>query len=169
MKKTLLGLLFLLESLCLYSQVKASPSLSTGYISHGSTFGVNAEVGIDYEFIYPRIDLSVNLRYSQFGVSIINQAYILAASSFISYVVVNGERHRVMLGPGITVGKFNGDSRELADMRDQNTVWFNPVKLRYDYYFGKRSKIGFDFAMYGEGKEDSLYLGLVMGYVLHNP
>ena len=167
MKKYLLGILFLLESVYLYSQVKASPYLSTGYLSHASTFGVNAEAGIDYEFIYPRIDLAVNLRYSQFGTSIVNQAYILSASSFVSYVLLNGERHRIMFGPGFSVGKYNGDSRELADMRGQGTIWFNPVKFRYDYFFGNRSKIGFDLAVYGEGKEDSLYLGLVMGYLLH--
>ena len=166
MKQWLLGLSFLLLSLCIQAQVKVSPSLSTGYLNQASGFGINTELGVDYEFILPRIDLAFNLRYSLLDGSLENQVNILAASSFISYVFLNGERHRIMFGPGITVGKYNGNMQNTAVEKEDKTFWINPVKLRYDYYFGKRSKIGLDFAIYGVDKDKSLYLGLLMGFLI---
>ena len=167
MKKWFLGLSFLLVSLCLHSQVKVSPSWSTGYLNHASRIGVNTEVGIDYEFILPRIDVAFNLRYSLLDADIKNQVNIMAASSFVSYVFLNGPRHRIMFGPGVTVGKYKRNSPDSGVEKDYKAIWFNPVKLRYDYYFGKRSKVGVDLAVYGEDEEDSLYVGLVLGYLMH--
>jgi|GEM_PF-2527215 len=166
MKNWLLGLSLLMISSCLYSQVKVSPSLSTGYLNHASRVGVNTELGIDYEFILPRVDVAFSLRYSLLDANIDNQVNILAASSFISYVLLNGERHRIMFGPGITVGKYKRNTPDSQQQKDYKAVWVNPVKLRYDYYFGKRSKIGLDFSVYGEEKENSVYLGLVLGYLI---
>lgn len=166
MKKWFLGLSLLMVSHCLYPQVKVSPSLSTGYLNHASRIGLNTELGIDYEFILPRIDLAFSLRYSLLDANIDKQVNILAASSFVSYVFLNGERHRIMFGPGITVGKYKRNEQDSEIQTDYTAVWINPVKLRYDYYFGKRSKIGFDFSVYGEEKENSLYLGLVLGYLI---
>jgi len=166
MKKWLPGLSFLLFSLVLNAQVKISPSLSTGYLNQASAFGINTELGIDYEFILPRIDLAFNLRYSLLDGSLENQVNILAASSFISYVFLNGERHRIMFGPGITVGRYKGNMQNSGVEKDDKTFWINPVKLRYDYYFGKRSKIGLDVAVYGVDKDKSVYLGLLMGFLI---
>lgn len=166
MKKWLPGLSFLLLCFCLQAQVKVSPSLSTGYLNQSSGFGINTELGIDYEFILPRIDLAFNLRYSLLDASLENQVNVLAASSFISYVFLNGERHRIMFGPGITIGKYISDSPSPEVEKNYKAFWINPIKLRYDYYFGKRSKIGVDLAVYGVDENRSVYLGFLMGFLL---
>ncbi|HKJ80245.1 MAG TPA: hypothetical protein VKA10_11950, partial [Prolixibacteraceae bacterium] len=137
--------------------------ISTGYMSHLSRKGINSELGIDFE-ISKKIDISANLRYSSLNKNHNSEIRIKAISSFLSYILVNTEYHRLMIGPGISFGKYKIYYNSKLD-KDIHNIWLNPVKIRYDYNINTNFKIGLDASLYGDDGDGSFYFGVTTGYI----
>lgn len=161
--KFVLTVTLLSVSFVCLAQIKVSPFISSGYMSHLRRTGLNTEIGIDFELI-KRIDILSSLRYSLLDANSDNQVKIKAASLFLSYIPVNNENHRLMVGPGISYGNYERYTKSLGGFeKEYDSFWFNPVKIRYDYKI-QSFKVGLDASLYGEDGDDSTYIGLVLSY-----
>jgi hypothetical protein len=147
-----------------YSQVTISPYLSVGYMNHLTRNGINSELGVDFEIV-KRINVSTNFRYSLLDEGTDNEIGVRAASLFLSYVILNQEHHKLMIGPGISYGNYKRYTENIGFEKEYKDYWFNPLKLRYDYIFSSNIKIGLDASIYGDDRDGATYLGLVCGYV----
>jgi hypothetical protein len=125
------------------AQVKISPFISSGYMSHLTRQGINTELGISFELL-KRIDISASARYSLLDSNSDNQVKVKAFNSFISYVLINKEKHKLMLGPGISYGNYERYTAPNGFEKEYNDLWINPIKIRYDYRLSNKFKIGFD-------------------------
>lgn len=162
MKKLLL-LLFIVLPFTLHSQVFITPYVSSGYINHLGRNGINSEFGIEAEF-FKRLDLSVNYRYTKATRDIGNDVTISGMSSTISYILINRNNHRFMLGTGLTYGKYKRYTDYLGLDNHYEQVWWDPVKLRYDYTIHDRIRVGAIFSLTGEDGDGSTYIGVLLGY-----
>lgn len=147
-----------------YSQVTFSPYVSAGYVNHLTRNGINTEIGIDFEFI-KRINVSTSYRYSLLDKNTDNEIETKALSLFLSYVILNNEHNKLMIGPGISYGNYIRYTENIGFEKEYWEYWFNPVKLRYDYIFNSKIKLGLDASLYGDDGDGAIYLGLVIGYV----
>jgi hypothetical protein len=148
-----------------YSQVAISPYLSVGYMNHLTRNGINSELGVDFEII-KRINVSTSFRYSLLDKGTENEIEVKAASLFLSYVILNQKHHKLMIGPGISYGNYKRYTENIGGFeKEYKDYWFNPLKLRYDYIFSSKIKIGLDASLYGDDGDGGTYLGLVCGYV----
>ena len=166
MKKQQIYLVFILLifPVISYSQVTISPYLSVGYMNHLTRNGINSELGIDFEFI-KRINVSTSFRYSSLDKKTDNEIETKALSIFLSYVILNKEHHKLMIGPGFTYGNYKRYTENIGFEKEYKEYWFNPVKFRYDYIFSSKIKIGLDASLYGDDGDGATYFGLVFGYV----
>ena len=166
MKKTKLYLIMIVMTFPIlsYSQVTVSPYLSSGYMNHLTRNGVNSEIGIDFTFIR-RINISASYRYSLLDKKTANEIEVKDRSLFLSYVILNREHHKLMLGPGFSYGNYKRYTEGIGFEKEYKSYWFNPLKLRYDYIFSSKLKVGLDASLYGDDGDGATYLGLVIGYV----
>lgn len=162
MKKLLLFLI-ITSPLTLFAQVNITPYLSSGYIKHLGRTGINSEIGIEAEF-FRRLDLSVNYRYTKATRDVANDVTISGISSNISYILINRNDHRFMLGTGLTYGRYERYTDYLGLDNHYKKIWFDPAKLRYDYTILERIRIGAIFSITGEDGDGSTYFGLLLGY-----
>lgn len=162
-KLLILLLVFILFPVSIFGQVKITSYLSAGYINHLTRNGINAELGFDVEFL-KRIDLSMNLRYSTADKNNENEVTVQAISSYLSFVIINRETHRLMLGPGISYGKYKRYSELFGFEKEYNSDWFNFLKIRYDYSISPNLIIGLDLSLYGDDGDASYYSGVLLGY-----
>jgi hypothetical protein len=162
MKKLLL--FFSIITQCtLYSQVHITPYVSSGYINHLGRNGINTELGIDAEF-FKRLDLSINYRYTKANRDIGNEVTISGMSSNISYILINRNNHRFMFGPGLTLGKYRRYTDYLGFEKEYESLWFDFVKLRYDYTIFDKIRLGSIIYLTGDDGDSSTYFGLLIGY-----
>ena len=166
MKKSKLCLLIivLIFPIISYSQVTISPYLSVGYMNHLTRNGINSELGVDFEII-KRINVSASFRYSLLDKKTDNEIEVKATSLFLSYVILNQGHHKLMIGPGISYGNYKRYTENIGFEKAYKEYWFNPLKLRYDYIFNTKIKIGLDASLYGDDGDGATYLGLVLGYI----
>lgn len=162
MKKLLLLFLIILPS-TLHSQVHITPYVSSGYIKHLGRTGINSEFGLDAEF-FKRLDLSINYRSTKATRDVGNDVTISGISSNISYILVNRSNHRFMLGTGLTYGRYERFTDYLGLDNHYEDVWFDPVKLRYDYTILDRIRVGAIISLTGEDGDGSTYFGVLFGY-----
>jgi hypothetical protein len=162
MKKLLL-LLLMTMPLTLYSQIHITPYISSGYINHLTRNGINSELGIETEF-FKRLDLSINYRYTKANRDIGNQVTISGMSSNLSYILTNSNKHRLMIGPGFTFGKYKRYTDYLGFEKEYESAWFDFVKIRYDYTFFNNIRVGSILHLTGDDGDSSTYLGFLIGY-----
>jgi len=162
MKKLFL-LLFSILPFALYSQVHITPYVSLGYISHLERNGINTELGIEAEFL-KRLDLSINYRYAKAINDIGNDVIISGIASNISYILINRNNHRFMLGTGLTYGKYTRYTDYLGLEKEYEDSWWDPVKLRYDYTLREKIRVGAIFSITGDDGDGSTYFGVLVGY-----
>jgi len=161
--KRLLLLLLIIPPFTLHSQIYITPYVSSGYINHLSRNGLNTEFGAEAEF-FKRLDLSVNFRFAKATRDIGNDVTISGISSNISYVLINRDNHRFMLGTGLTYGRYKRYSDYLGLDNHYEKAWWDPVKLRYDYTIHDRIRAGVIFSLSGEDGDGSTYIGVLLGY-----
>jgi hypothetical protein len=162
MKKLLL-LLLIISPFTLYSQVYITPYVSSGYINHLGRKGINTELGIEAE-LFKRLDLSINYRYTKADRAIGNEVEISGITSNISYVLINRNNHRFMFGPGLTFGRYTRNSDYLGFEKEYKSLWFDFVKLRYDYTINEKIRVGTIVNLTGDDGDSSTYFGLLIGY-----
>lgn len=162
MKKLLL-LLFIIFPFTLNSQVYITPYVSSGYINHLGRTGINSEFGIEAEF-FKRVDLSINYRSAKATRDIGNDVTISGISSNISYILINRNNHRFMLGTGLTYGKYKRYTDYLGLDNHYEESWWDPIKLRYDYTIHDRIRVGAIISITGEDGDGSTYFGALLGY-----
>jgi hypothetical protein len=162
MKNLFLSLLIICP-LTLFSQVSVTPYISSGYISHLGRTGINSEVGIDVE-LYKHLDFSVNYRYARANNGIGNEVTIKGITSNISFILINQNNHRFMLGPGFTYGNYKRYTDYLGFEKEYKAYWFDFVRLRYDYTIQDRYRIGAIVSLFGDDGDSSTYFGLLVGY-----
>ncbi len=164
MTRTKILLIIITFPIISYAQMSISPYLSTGYMNHLARNGINSEFGIDFEFI-KRINVSTGYRYSLLDKKTDNEVEVKALSLFLSYVILNKEHHKLMIGPGVSFGNYKRYTKNIGFEKEYKAFWLNPIKLRYDYIFKSKIKIGLDASIYDDDGDGSTYLGLVLGYV----
>jgi hypothetical protein len=162
MKKLLL-LLLIITPLTLYSQVHITPYVSSGYINHLGRNGVNSELGIEAEF-FKRLDLSINYRSTKATRDVGNDVTISGISSNISFILINRNNHRFMLGTGLTYGKYKRYTDYLGLDNHYEEAWWDPAKLRYDYTIQDKIRVGAIISLTGEDGDGSTYFGVLLGY-----
>lgn len=162
MKKLLL-LLLIISPFTLHSQVFITPYVSSGYINHLGRNGINSEFGIEAEF-FKRLDLSVHYRYTKATRDIGNDVTISGMSSTISFILINRNNHRFMLGTGLAYGRYKRYTDYLGFEKEYESSWWDPVKLRYDYTVLDKIRVGAIISLTGEDGDGSTYLGVLLGY-----
>jgi hypothetical protein len=161
--KKLLFLLLIIFPFTLHSQVYISPYASSGYINHLGRNGINTELGVEAEF-FKRLDLSINYRYTKANRDERNEVTISGVTSNISYILINRNNHRFMLGPGLTLGRYKRFTDYLGFEKEYESLWFDYVKLRYDYAIHDKIRVGTIIHLTGDDGDSSTYFGLLIGY-----
>ena len=161
--KKLLPLLLIIFPFTLHSQIYVTPYISSGHFNHLTRTGNNTELGIEVEF-FRRLDLSTNYRYTKATRDIGNDVTISGISSNISYILINRNNHRFMLGPGFTLGKYTRYTDYLGLDHQYESIWFDPLKLRYDYTILDKIRLGAIISITGEDGDGSTYFGVLLGY-----
>ncbi len=159
-----LSLFLILISVPGISQNTVSPYLFGGYMNHLTRNGVNGGVGVDLG-ITKYANLAIEYRYSLLDNNSANQVDISGYSMFLSYVILNKEHHKIMVGTGIGYEKYTRYTETIGFEKQYYGFCYNPVKLRYDYIFGNHLKVGIDATLYGDDGDGSLFTGFVLGYV----
>jgi hypothetical protein len=160
--KKLLILCLAFFPFALFSQVIYTPYISTGYINHLGRTGINTEIGIDAE-ILRRLDLSANYRYSKATHDAGNDVTVSGLSANASFIIINRGKHRFMLGTGFTYGRYERYTDYLGFEKAHRSIWFDPVKIRYDYTIMNRLRIGAIASLTGEDGDGSTYVGILAG------
>lgn len=165
MKKLTLTILFIVLILPFfsYSQLKTSPYVSVGYINHIGRNGINTELGLDFEF-KKRINISPNYRYASLANDTENEITINSLSLFLSYILLNKKQYKLMVGSGISYGSYKRFTSNIGLEKNYNDIGFNPIKLRYNYLFSSKIKIGLDASIYGDDGDGSTFIGINFGY-----
>lgn len=161
--RKLLFFLFLMLPFYAYAQVSITPYVSTGYINHLQRTGLNTELGFDLE-LFKRLDFSINYRHAKATLDIGNDVKIKGISSNLSYIIINRNSHRLMLGTGMTFGKYTRYTDYLGLEHQYTALWFDPVKLRYDYTINDVVRIGAIFSIPGEDGDGSTIIGALLGF-----
>ena len=65
---------------------------------------------------------------------------------------------------GLTYGKYKRYTDYLGLDNHYEEVWWDPVKLRYDYTIHDRIRLGAIFSLTGEDGDGSTYIGVLLGY-----
>jgi hypothetical protein len=162
MKKLLL-LLLIISPLTLHSQIHITPYVSSGYINHLGRDGLNTEFGVEAEF-FKRLDLSINYRFAKATRDIGNDVTFSGISSTISYILINQNNHRFMLGTGLTNGRYKRYTDYLGFEKEYEDSWWDPIKLRYDYTLPDKIRVGAIISLTGEDGDSSTYFGVLLGY-----
>jgi hypothetical protein len=91
---------------------------------------------------------------------------VSAVSANISYVIINRNNHRLMLGPGLSYGKYTRDTGTPGYDKEHTSIWFDWGKLHYDYTVKNKYRFGIKASLSGEDGDGSTYIGLILGIKL---
>ncbi len=155
------ALVFLLTSLTSIGQVALSPCMSAGYAKHLGRDGFNLELGVEGEF-FQRVDITLNYRYMNAE----QEINVSAISANFSYVFINRDNHRLMLGPGFSYGHYKRSTGTSGYDKEYTSTWFDWCKIRYDYTLYDRYRIGLISSLSGEDGDQTFYVGVVVGFKL---
>lgn len=156
-------LLVIYSNLETIAQNKFSIFTSTGYTNHLNRNGINLELGLDYE-IFKRLDISMAYRYNYMNRNIDSKVEVNNVSLYLSWIVLNKNSHRCLIGPGVFYGKYLRFSNYMGFEKEYTDTWINPVRLQYDYTFPKNVKIGGIVSLYGDDGDGTTYFGFLLGY-----
>lgn len=154
-------LVLLLSSITSIGQVIISPYASTGYARHLGRDGINLELGIESE-IFQRVDITLNYRLMNAE----KEIKVSAISANVSYVLINRDNHRLMLGPGFSYGNYTRSTDTPGYDKNYTSTWFDWCKIRYDYTLCDRYRLGLISSFYGDDGDGTLYFGFVVGFKL---
>ncbi len=157
------GLLVIFLNIETTAQNKFSIFTTTGYTNHLNRNGINLEIGFDYE-IFKWLDISMAYRYNYMNRNIDNKVEINNASLYLSWIILNKNSQRLLVGSGIYYGKYNRFTEHIGFEKEYTETWINPVRLQYDYTFSKNIRIGGILSLYGDDGDGTTYLGLMLGY-----
>lgn len=116
--------------------------------------------------ITKRVNLAIEARYSLMDRDNANEVQINAYSGYISVSLINNGKHRVMMGPGFSIGNYRRFTSPFGFEKEYKSTWVNFAKMRYDYRLASGLSIGTDMSLYGDDGDGSFYFGLVLGYRL---
>ena len=154
-------LVFVMSCIASSGQVVISPYISTGYAHHLGRNGINVELGIESEF-FQRVDITLNYRYMNAE----QEIKVSAISANISYVFINRDNHRLMLGPGFSGGNYKRSTGTPGYDKEYTSTWFDWCKIRYDYTLYDRFRLGLITSLYGDDGDGTFYVGFVAGFKL---
>jgi hypothetical protein len=154
-------LIFVMSCIASSGQVAISPYISAGYAEHLKFNGINLELGIESEF-FQRVDITLNYRYMNAD----KEIKVSAISANISYVFINRDNHRLMLGPGFSYGNYKRSTGTPGYDKDHTSTWFDWCKIRYDYTLCDRYRLGLIASLYGDDGDGTIYVGVVAGFKL---
>ncbi|MCF8335552.1 MAG: hypothetical protein K9H65_03010 [Bacteroidales bacterium] len=165
-KKLIIVTIAILSTSFAYTQNNLTAFFSPGYISHFGN-GYNLEAGIDYEIVR-FLDVAVNYRHAKTFAHEVDEVNMSNISAFISWIALNKNDHRLMLGPGIHYGTYERYSSwdEGTWHKEYSSYTIDYVKVRYDYSINERISIGSMASIFGDDGDGSLSAGLVVGYRL---
>ena len=145
----------------IFGQVNITPYISAGVANHLIGNGLNYELGIESEF-FKRADITLNYRH----MNVLGQVRVSAVSANISFVVINRNNHRLMLGPGLSYGKYTRETGTPGYDKEYTSMWFDWGKIQYDYTVKSKYRFGIKVSLSGEDGDGSTFIGLVIGYKL---
>lgn len=154
----LIFIALLLFTTASFGQIITTPYISAGWANHLTRNGLNYECGLETEFL-KRVDLTINYRHMNLEQEII----VSAVSVNISYIVVNRNNHRLMVGPGFSYGNYKRDTETPFYDKEYNSSWFDWGKIRYDYTINDKIRIGVIGSLSGEDGDGSTFVGLLLG------
>ena len=158
----LCGLLAIVSNLDTIAQNKFSIFTSTGYTNHLTRNGINMEIGFDYE-ILKRLDITMAYRYNYMSRDNDHKVEINNTSLYLSWIILNRNSHRFLIGSGLYYGKYKRYS-DYSFEKEYTQIWINPVRLLYDYTFSNNVRIGGIVSMYGDDGDGTSYFGFLLGY-----
>jgi len=153
-------LVLLLSGLTSVGQVIISPYLSAGYASHLGRNGINLEAGVESEF-FQRADVTLNYRYMNAE----KEIKVSAISVNLSYILINRDNHRLMIGPGFSCGNYTRSTGTPGYDKNYTSAWFDWCRIRYDYTIRGRFKLGLISSLYGDDGDKTFYAGLLAGFI----
>lgn len=157
------GFLAILTNVNMVAQNKWSVFTSTGYTSHLSRQGINWELGLDYE-VWKWFDISAAYRYNYMNRNMDNKVEVNNMSLYLSWIALNKNSHRLLIGPGIFYGKYLRYTDYMGFEKEYSMTWLNPVRIQYDYTFPKKFRIGGIVSLYGDDADGTTYFGFLAGY-----
>ena len=159
--KILITTVLLLLSFVSFGQVNITPYISAGVANHLIGNGLNYELGLECEF-FKRADFTLNYRH----MNVLGEVFVSAVSANISYVVINRNNHRLMLGPGLSYGNYTRETGTPGYDKEHTSIWFDWGKIQYDYTVKNKYRFGIKAGLSGEDGDGSTFIGLVIGYKL---
>jgi hypothetical protein len=147
-----------------FAQAKISPYISSGFINHLGRNGINSEIGIDFDFL-KKLNLAGCARYSILAKNTSSEVEIKAASVYLSFILLNKNNNKLMVGPGLSHGTYKRYTRGIGFEKEYSYYWVDFLKIRYDYFLSEHAKIGLNFSLTDDDGDGSTFLGLVVGYV----
>ena len=161
MMKRLIFIILFLTIGKIYSQSSIHSYFSLGYMQHHNYNGANAEIGVDFDVI-KQLNLSLYLR-SAFTVNEFSEQnlFLYNIGTNISWNIINTERNRLMIGPGLHYGYYEKNANY---SKDYWKLTIDYLKIRYEYKFNNNFTLGPVFSLYGDDRDGSSYFVLNIGY-----
>jgi hypothetical protein len=167
MKRFTITTIFILLNLLAFAKNKNTLYFSSGYAEHFSSSGINFELGSENE-LFKKLDWSYNLRYCYTTGEGLSKNHITMLNTTISYIMINYNNHRFMLGPGLAAGKYDRYNSKGYLEKTYYAIGLDYVKMRYDYTIQDTYRIGLIGAIYGDDGDGTTYFGFTIGYKLRN-
>jgi hypothetical protein len=167
MKKIIFLLFVLVFSMNAFGQMNINPYFSIGYLNHMGRNGYNVELGADRE-VHKLIDVSANARFSwcDSDLRFNNQTIVLALALNVSFIALNNESMRLMIGPGLSYGNYQRHTAYVGIEKNGKTIWIDYAKIRFDYKLDTKTSVGMNAALYGDGGNLSIMAGFVASFKL---
>ena len=93
-----------------------------------------------------------------------NKVVVNNISFYISYIIINKNSNRLLIGPGIFYGKYLRHNDYVGFEKEYTNTVINPVRIQYDYTFSSNMRIGGIVSLYGDDRDGTEYFGLLLGY-----
>lgn len=162
-RSILIFIVLLLGASNLFAQNKLAVFSNGGYSNHLTREGLNLELGADYE-ILKHLDVSLALRHNALY-TYNSQVIIQNTALYVSWIIVNRNAHRLMIGPGICYGNYYRNDPE-GIFKQYDSPCLHPIRIQYDYTIKDKFKFGTILGMYGDDGDGTNYIGLMLGYRL---
>lgn len=156
-------------SVSVLAQNKFIPTFSGAAIHHLGRAGVNVELGTEYE-VFKHLSVSAGYRYSKLSNKFESEIEINALALNLSLIVINRNNNRLSISTGLNAGNYysltvnSANTYNPEHVKDYNEVWWNPVKIQYDYTFSNHFMIGSYLGWYGDDGDNSNLIGILLAY-----
>ena len=167
MKKIIFILFVVFFSVNAFSQINVNPYFSVGYLNHMGRNGYNVELGADRE-VQRFVDVSANARFSwcDSDLRYNNQTIVMALALNVSFIALNNEKMRLMVGPGLSYGNYQRHTAYVGIEKNGKTLWIDYAKVRFDYKIDTKTSVGMIVALYGDGGKTAIMAGFLASFKL---